>query len=234
MKAKVLLIQQVIPSYRIPIFNLLAESVDLTVVYDPAPCRKVRGCSKKVSLFTFRRGQGLSRRLRRCRGDIRGHNATRRRLRCAPTGRLKRAGSGLFTGASAFQRAIPRATTRTIKTSAFTTAFARVRRVSVFTATIRRRNTPRRAGRARGYLPPEYGACATGQYPRKKDTLLFLVRSIRKRDLKNCWNNTNCLPDGKRGRSAPCYHRGRLRARAHRGMPAGARWPNAWNSPRDI
>jgi glycosyltransferase involved in cell wall biosynthesis len=34
MKPKVLLIQQVIPSYRVPIFNLLAESVDLTVVYE--------------------------------------------------------------------------------------------------------------------------------------------------------------------------------------------------------
>lgn len=52
MKAKVLLIQQVIPSYRIPIFNLLAESVDLTVVYESGAVPEgVRFAVKKVSLF---------------------------------------------------------------------------------------------------------------------------------------------------------------------------------------
>ncbi|MEA5047559.1 MAG: glycosyltransferase family 4 protein [Eubacteriales bacterium] len=34
MKQKVLIIQQVIPAYRVPIFNLLAEQLDLTVAYE--------------------------------------------------------------------------------------------------------------------------------------------------------------------------------------------------------
>lgn len=40
MKPKVLLIQQVIPSYRVPIFNRLAQQVDLTVVYETGPAPK--------------------------------------------------------------------------------------------------------------------------------------------------------------------------------------------------
>jgi glycosyltransferase involved in cell wall biosynthesis len=44
MKPKVLLIQQVIPSYRLPIFNLLAEQVDLTLVYES-------GAAPKNALF---------------------------------------------------------------------------------------------------------------------------------------------------------------------------------------
>ncbi len=47
MKRKVLLIQQVIPSYRIPIFNLLAESVDLTVAYES-------GAAPKNALFAIK------------------------------------------------------------------------------------------------------------------------------------------------------------------------------------
>jgi len=44
MKPKVLLIQQVIPSYRLPIFNLLAEQVDLTVAFES-------GAAPKNALF---------------------------------------------------------------------------------------------------------------------------------------------------------------------------------------
>jgi glycosyltransferase involved in cell wall biosynthesis len=51
-KQKVLLIQQVIPSYRIPIFDLLAESVDLTVVYESGAAPEgVRFATKKATLF---------------------------------------------------------------------------------------------------------------------------------------------------------------------------------------
>lgn len=48
MKPKVLLVQQVIPSYRVPIFNLLAQKVDLTVVYES-------GHAPKNALFTAKR-----------------------------------------------------------------------------------------------------------------------------------------------------------------------------------
>lgn len=49
---KVLLIQQVIPSYRVPIFNLLAESADLTVVYESGAAPDgARFHVKKASLF---------------------------------------------------------------------------------------------------------------------------------------------------------------------------------------
>ena len=40
MKPRVLLIQQVIPSYRVPIFNLLSRQVDLTVVYESGAAPK--------------------------------------------------------------------------------------------------------------------------------------------------------------------------------------------------
>lgn len=50
MKLKVLLIQQVIPSYRLPIFNLLAQKVDLTVVYES-------GSPPKNALFTAKRAE---------------------------------------------------------------------------------------------------------------------------------------------------------------------------------
>jgi len=48
MKPKVLLLQQVIPSYRAPIFNLLALRVDLTVAYES-------GTVPKNALFTAKR-----------------------------------------------------------------------------------------------------------------------------------------------------------------------------------
>ena len=52
MKRKVLLIQQVIPNYRIPIFNLLAESVDLTVITESGAAPEgARFHVKKVGLF---------------------------------------------------------------------------------------------------------------------------------------------------------------------------------------
>jgi len=47
-KPKVLLIQQVIPVYRLPIFNLLAQKVDLTVIYES-------GSVPKNALFTAKR-----------------------------------------------------------------------------------------------------------------------------------------------------------------------------------
>lgn len=62
-KRKVLVIQSAIPQYRVPVFNVLAESVDLTVVYDrgdvPADAvfrtRKVGVFNIKGKLFIHRR-----------------------------------------------------------------------------------------------------------------------------------------------------------------------------------
>ena len=53
-KKKVLLIQSVIPHYRVPIFNKLAESVDLTVVFDSGEVPTgVKFAAKKVETFLF-------------------------------------------------------------------------------------------------------------------------------------------------------------------------------------
>jgi glycosyltransferase involved in cell wall biosynthesis len=52
MKRSVLLIQQTIPHYRVPIFNLLAEQVDLTVVYEyGAELQDAVFAAKKVETF---------------------------------------------------------------------------------------------------------------------------------------------------------------------------------------
>ncbi len=52
MKRKVLLIQQAIPSYRVPIFNLLTESADLTVAYESGAAPEGAAFeAKKVETF---------------------------------------------------------------------------------------------------------------------------------------------------------------------------------------
>jgi glycosyltransferase involved in cell wall biosynthesis len=53
MKPKVLLIQQVIPAYRVPVFNLLAEQLDLTVAYESGPAPKDAAFAAKL-VKTFR------------------------------------------------------------------------------------------------------------------------------------------------------------------------------------
>lgn len=53
-KRKVLLVQSVIPHYRVPVFNKLAETVDLTVVFDSGEVpADVKFVAKKVETFYF-------------------------------------------------------------------------------------------------------------------------------------------------------------------------------------
>ena len=99
MKPKVLLIQQVIPSYRLPIFNMLAQNVDLTVVYESGAAPKDAQFQTKL-VKTFRvprlgkvyRG-GLNRLTKGYDVVINSLDTPAYAVKCL--GRLKRKGFGL-------------------------------------------------------------------------------------------------------------------------------------------
>ncbi len=237
MKAKVLLIQQVIPSYRIPIFNLLAESVALTVVYDPAPVPEgARFAVKRSACFTFRRGQGLSRRTKEADAGIYvviNSYDTPFTLRADMGGQTAR-DRALFTGASALQRAIPRATHTDDQNKRFYDGFcARPNAWSVMTS-----DYPTEKFAAQGwpremlFYRPNTCLVQPDNTPRKKDTLLFWYRSSAK-GFDESWNKTNCRACRENaGRSAlVIIGRTAASAGASRHGRGGTGWPNAWNSP---